>query len=360
LDCDFSYEVRYGVRGAAIGVAPYTIQSISWGRRNDEISKAKIVHTLNDPDCCSLLGDIEPLADNLEILLDNNIVWSGPITAVEYGRSTVVVEAEDMLSWARRRVLQQPYEKKQDEAIHFKELWDNAMQYSPIPVEIITSATGVIASRRYPNTQKRIVWFILKELMDAAVDVTVIGNQMYVGTLAFGERLTLGSDDFSGDIVLRKAGELFANQVIVEGARSVVGQYPPGIVSGSEIYPLVQDLVFDESINSNATAAATARSRYDFTSGVVPRVVRAGDALTLRQGAIDVKELIPGRIVSLEFENLCYAQTQDFRLGSVDVDVAAGVQTIGISLQPIGTLAQVEGITADDDSGGFIDTEEEA
>lgn len=354
--CDIAYEVRYGIRGVYATISEKTIQMIEWNRRLDDISSAKITHILSDIDCCDDLGRLEPWADTIEIRQNGDVVWFGWITGVEYGISTVIVEAQDALAWSRIRVLNNNYDKKQDSTLHFKDIWESAMANSQLPVDLVTTPTGVIEKRTYSATPSRVTWFLLKELMEGSLDVTVLGNQMFVGPLWAGERLSLNAEDFAGDIVLRKAGEYYANQVIVEGARGIRGVYPAGVVAGSGIYPLVQDVVYDEAVTSNASAEALAKSRYEYTQGVVPRIVRAGDALQLRQGAIDVRKLIPSRYVNIDTSELCYSAAQQFRLGGVDVTFAGNMETISISLQPLGTLANLEGITADDDRGATIDT----
>lgn len=356
--CDPTYEVRYGVRGQKSAIAMQTIQQVEWGRRLDDISKGKVTHILNDMSCCDELSRLEPWSDTVEIHRNGNLAWMGWITGVEYSRSSVVVEASDALIWSRYRILNGGYEKTQDSAEHFRDIWNASVgsgSPSPIPIDLNISLTGIVENRRYLESYKRIAWFIIKELIEGSLDITALGNQIYAGALSIGGVLNLGSDDFAGDIVLRKAGELYANQVLVEGARQVQGQFPAGTIPGDGIYPLVQDLIYDEAITSAASAAATAQSRYEYTAGVVPRIVRAGDALQLRQGAIDVEQLIPSRIINLDTTDLCYSQSQQFRLGGVDVTYSGGIEQVGISLQPIGTLARLEGITADDDRGAAID-----
>ena len=264
----------------------------------------------------------------------------------------MTVEVSDALIWSRYRWLEADYEKTQDSAQHFADLWNLTVgpdSASPIPVDLIVSASGVIENRRYLSSFRRIVWFNLKELLEGSVDVVALGNQLHVGAIVAPGTLDLNASDFAGDITLRKDGTLYAGQVGVEGARSVRGVYPSVTPSGDGIYPLVQDLVFDEAIASNASAEAQAKSRQEFSSGIVPRIVRAGDSLQLRQGAVEIRRLIPTRIVNIDTSELCVSERQQFRLGGIDVTYTGGIETIGMSLQPIGSLAQVEGITADDD-----------
>ena len=64
-ECDANYIVRYNIRGRASSIPQNTISIVEWGRKLDEISKAKITHTLTDKSCCDELGRIEPWADTV-------------------------------------------------------------------------------------------------------------------------------------------------------------------------------------------------------------------------------------------------------------------------------------------------------
>jgi len=348
-ECDAYYEIIYYIRGSASRAQQATISNVEWGRRLDEISEAKVTHVLSDLSCCDDLDRIEPWADTAEIYRNGALVWYGWVLSVEYSRTEVIVELKDALIHSRYRILSEVYEKNQDASLHFRDLWNNAMAPNPPKVNIETSLSGVIESRKYTERHKRILWFIVKELLDASIDVTALGNTIYVGPLAIAKPFSLTADDFAGDITLRKAGEYYANQVIVDGARSAGATFPTGVVHGEGIYPLVQDAIYDEGLQTNAAAEAAAKSRYAFTAGVVPRIVRAGDALQLRSGVIEIDRLIPSSIVTLDTAGLCYSQKQDFRLGNVNVTYGGGSETISLSLEPIGTYQKFETITADDD-----------
>lgn len=356
MSCKVDYEIRYFIRGVESSVGQNTITILDYGRRLDEISKAQITHVLNDPSCREELNRIEPWVDRVEIRADGELVWAGVVLSVEHGTSTVVVDCRDELEFARYRVLTASYEKTQDSSQHFVDIWNNAMAENPRPVQLISSTTGVVEARKYDiSRQNRISWFLLKELLESSVDVTVLGQSIYCGELNLGSPIDLTTEDFAGEITLRKAGELYANQVIVEGARSVRGVFPAVTPAGDGIYPLVQDVIYDEALQSNASAEAAAKSRYQYSDGIVPRIVRAGDALQLKQGAVSINKLIPSTIITIDLKPMGFNERQQFRLGGVDVKVVGGIETISISLQPLGTIAKLEGITADDDRGGSIE-----
>lgn len=350
--CDPNYDVRYFVRGVQSTVPMNTVTTLNFKRGFDDITKATVTHNLNDASCCDLLERLEPWADLVEIREDNIVVWAGYITSVEVGFSDVVIEASDFYVMSRYRALTANFNQTQDAAENFKGMLLNAFATDPLPIEIITYPTGVVENRKASLSYNRIVFFLLKELLEGSCDMVVLGTTIHVGALNLGKKLNLTGADFSGDIKVRKAGELYAGQVIVEGARNVVAKYPSDANLPDTIYPLIQDLVYDETIVSQASAEAIAKSRYEYSSGIVPRVVRAGDALQLRQGAVSVHDLIPSTVVSLDLtDELCVSEKQQFRLGTVDVTYSGGIEAITIALQPLGTLAALEGITADDDPG---------
>lgn len=354
-ECNPNYDVRYFVRGIQSTVPMNTVTQLQFKRGYDDITKATITHNLNDQSCCDLLELLEPWADLLEIREDNEVVWSGYVTSVEIGLNSIVVEASDFYVMSRYRALTADYDVNADQAENFKGLLLNATATDPLPIQIITYPTGVIEQRKATLSYNRIVFFILKELLEGGCDMVMLGTTMHVGALNLGRQLNLTGADFAGDITMRKAGELFARQVIVEGARDISSRYPSDaeVAAQESIYPLVQDLVYDETIQSQASADAIAKSRWEYSSGIVPRVVRAGDALQLRQGAVSIHDLIPSCIVTLDLtDELCVSEKQQFRLGTVDVTYTGGIENITISLQPIGTAAELEGITPDDDPGG--------
>lgn len=356
MSCEATYDIRYRIRGVPSSIDQNSISEIKWSRRVDDISKATITHVPTDDDCCDQLERLEPWADSVELREDGQLVWSGVIVAVEYGTAGVVVECEDELGWSRVRALTTNYNTTQDSSLHFRDLWDNAMANDPRPVDIVTYATGVVEARKYELSYTRALFFLLKEMWESSVDVVALGSQIHVGLMTLGSPLKLTNEDFAGELTMRKDGKLYAGQVIVEGARSVRGVWPPGIVRGEGIYPLVQDIVYDENLQTNESAVAVAKSRYEYSGGRVPRIVRAGDALELRQGAIETNRLLPTTIVDLNVSTLCYSQREKFRLGNVDVRFSGGIKSTTISLQPIGST-NLE-VSLEDDRGaateGFV------
>jgi hypothetical protein len=352
-DCDVTYDVAYRIRGQESSVLRRSIAQVEWDRRYDEISECTVEHVITDPDCCVNLNRLEPWADTVSIYEDGELVWSGWITAVEYGFDTVTVTAADALVWSRYRALSESYSATRDSAEHFGALWENAMARSPLPIEVRTYATGVRETREYDiETKRRTLWFLIKDMLESSVDVVVLGNTIHAGQLSLGSPIDLKRKDFSGDVILRKDGLLYANEVLVEARGGEQATYPTDSPSGYSVYPLVQDIIFDEEIESPAAAAAMARSRWDYSSGIVPRLLVADNTLTLRDDAVPIQRLIPGTIVNVEELSMCFSEQQQMKLGRVSVQYAQGRRSVAIALEPVGTFAKLDEISADDDSGG--------
>lgn len=82
---------------------------VTWRRIRDDISTAQV--TLPTYECCELLGDLRTVLNELHILRNNELVWCGPITRLEYQWDLVDIFAEDLLWQAKRMVLEVGYDQ---------------------------------------------------------------------------------------------------------------------------------------------------------------------------------------------------------------------------------------------------------
>lgn len=77
--------------------------TVRWQRVRDAISNAQVSVSMNE--CCDLLETIEPVANELHIYRDDELVWCGVITRMDFEYDRVDVIAEDMLWVAKKRAL---------------------------------------------------------------------------------------------------------------------------------------------------------------------------------------------------------------------------------------------------------------
>jgi len=101
---------RIGIWGSG-GEVPVgeilTATKITWQRIRDNISVAQVDVPMGT--CCDLLELIEPVQNEIHIYRDDEVVWIGVITRMEFEWDQVQIFAEDMLWVAKRRALAHSY-----------------------------------------------------------------------------------------------------------------------------------------------------------------------------------------------------------------------------------------------------------
>lgn len=354
--CDSRYDVRYRTSGTDMSIDTRHLSRIEWSREFDQVARAKTVHILKDAsdDCCFDLSQLEPWISTLTVTKNGGAVWYGWVSRVHYFRDRVEVEAVGALQWLRKRVVTSYYKETADLADHFVALWDRCMAGSDVGVEVVPFPTGVVETREMDDRAAyRTGWSIFREMSETGLDAVEVGNQIYAGDLTgIAQQIELGIDDFRGDVALTKDGELYANQAVVDGARSVNAVYPSGLTyPGDPPYPRIVDVIIDEQLQDVVSARAAAKARVDY-SPVVPRIVKATQDVALDPSSpIRPEGLIPGVLAALDTTGLCYAQRESYRLGRVKVIVEAGAENTTVGLQPVGTLSALQDYSFDDDFG---------
>lgn len=345
--CNFDYTVTFYDRAGRALDATGGITDLGWGRRLDDISRSDITYCLSNDNCCTGLGALEPYAHSMAIRRNNILVWYGWILDVDYGRENVQVNCFDALGWTRRRRIRTDLDFiNQDVAVIAEAIWHDAMDISPIAAEIMTIPTGVFESRSVRREEYRFAWNVLTEMLGTGLDMTVFGQKILNGIIYSVKPIELTLADVQGDIRFLKDGTQYGNSIIVDANESVVAQYPPTIPNGTDNFPLVEQIIKDSQIQDTQSALNAAQSRYEYAGRRPPRIVQTQDGLTLNPNVdVTINDLVAGVKVILDTTGLCIATKQEFRLGTLDVRVTEGEETINISLQPVGaqnSLADAE------------------
>lgn len=346
-NCDPRYEIRFFNRGGAPLSSPPVPVTLGWGRKLDAISTARIVWNVSDQSCCDDLGDIEPIAHAVGIYRNGIEEWYGWVKSVDYGYNSVSVDADDGLSWMRRRVLHSDLSwTNVDLSAIFEDIYNDAMAPDPIGVlRVVTTASGVSETRVAKVSENRYAWNVIREMLDTGLDVTCVGRTIIAGLIHTGRPMELSLSDVQGEPRVTKDGAYYGNRVIFDASEQVQAVYPPGPPAANSQYPLVEVVVKDSQVQDTASAANAAKSRYEY-SRRVPRLISLSDGIQLQPSSIlTVRDLVPGALMNVNTEGICYSRRETFRIGSVDVNVAGGVETVQLSLQPTGpetTLAAID------------------
>jgi len=338
-NCDPTYSVTFYDRGGQVIPSPDRIATLSWGRMLDGVSRARVTYAITSEDCCANLGFLEAVVHECAIRRNDDLVWYGWLQQPEYSRGAVEIPCVDALWWLNKRLIHKDISwTNTDLSDIFNDIWQDAIVDAD-NIRAFTTITqcGTKETRAVKVQDNRFAWSVVQEMLDTGLDITVVGQNVY-GGIPFNEApRQIKLSDMQGDPTVMKDGEQFATRVIVDASEEVQAQYPEGPGwAGSEYYPLVEEVVRDSQIQDVQSALNAAKARYEYTR-TVPRVVNLRDGLTLSPSTtLTFNDLIPGRRVIVDTTGLCYNTKEEFRIGAVDVDVAGGIETIRLGLQPKG------------------------
>lgn len=332
ISCDDDYRVQYR-RGAQALSVGQSATRVRWGRARDDISTSTINHAVGDDGCCDQLDDLEPWADSVAVYRAGELMWSGPVTRVEYQPDEVIVDAVDILGWMTRRLIHTDHAHVAvDLADIFTSYWNDAMAPDVIPALLEIAATGVLATRTVLAAEYLNAWDTMRELLDTGLDIVALGDRVIGGGLEIGF-ISLTDQNFSGPVAVVKDGGQYTNRAVVKGDAGVVGI---AATNPSTPYPLIETVSEDTLVQDVGSATQAAQSRLDY-SQTVPRRLETPDGVSIiLDETVTIDKLIPGLVVQVATTNLCYSRTEAYTLQRVDVEVAEQ-EDVRITLQPIGT-----------------------
>ena len=331
------YEIGFFRNGAALPLEDNPVR-IAFTRVLDGISGATLNFNAPSNVCCEQLGELEPLADTLVVKRNGTPMWFGWIQSIAYDRDNVLIDAQDALGWLQRRVVHadQTYPAGTDLSTIFTGLWNDALIYGDLNIILNAQPSGATGSREYLAAEYRNVFDLVRELFNTGLDATVLGQALYIGGLDFGT-LQFGIDDFEGNVKVTKQGGSYVNRSIVKGESGVVGISPVGPATGVPPWPVVERVNEDSNITDVVSAQSAADSRIAF-SPVVPRILETPQGARLKRCDDDLlARLNPGARVLVDTRGLCYESVEEFRLSGVSVEVTGGQESVGVTLQPVGS-----------------------
>lgn len=333
-----TYEAVAQMRGGSPLVDYLRVSSLSFSRRLDEVSAASL-------QCASgssfAFATIDAWSHEISVLRNGEEAWVGPIVSVDWEPDFVSIQANDLVFWLERRLLEVDHNfVNVDAGTIFAVLVGDAFARDASPnVSVGASSTGIMASRKIVGAEERRAADVLRELARTAVDFTAIGRSVRCGaqevpaTAAFFlTDSTLLSPKLSSN------GTDAATEVVVLGS-NVKNKTVTGRAGGtSPDFGLVQQQYSESTIEDNVSAAAAALSRWQFLR--VPPLTLTG--ILAPEAPVDFADLVPGARVRCELVGLDREVADDFRLAQVDVNVRPSDQglqeEVAVTLEPLGTV----------------------
>jgi hypothetical protein len=86
-----------------------SLSAVRWRRVRDDISTAEA--TVPTSECCDVLADLRTIENELHIYRNDEVVWQGPITRIEYDADVTRIYAEDILWQSTRCVIDEGYDQ---------------------------------------------------------------------------------------------------------------------------------------------------------------------------------------------------------------------------------------------------------
>ncbi|WP_284576865.1 hypothetical protein [Streptomyces sp. 2P-4] len=318
------------------------------------------------PDCCGLLGEIEPYIHELSIYRDEELVWQGPVVRTVESRSTFRVEARDVTEWLARTINTQ--------VLRYVNVGDPVMPAGPVqgiaesiidlnisdpgfstPPDwcnilpfIVRDDSPVLTRFEKDGSTDAAIWLVpvLKildeELVPRGLQYTTVGRRIVLGrpqTAADRPLATLTLDHIAGDVEVIKDGPSGSaitwatNQVREDIADAAFG------LSGftNTAYGRLDSLVLSQAEDMDGydllqLAQASQVGRFPVPIGIsVPN----GSRLT-SDAPVLMEELVAGTRLNVITTGMCSNVTVAYRLTDVDVEWGDAGEQVAVSLVPLG------------------------
>jgi hypothetical protein len=309
----------------------------------DEFSTAQVDVVVN-PQFYRVLSIIDPLATELSLLRNGVEVWTGPIVAVEYGRSTGYIQAQDLSAWLNWRVVHTDISSP--DPVNLGELAvkliEDALEPDNPNIRIKGSVSNNSGVREYLASDFLISSSELDEILRTDIDMVVVGRTIYLfhTEAAPGNLPDFSDDSFVGDLRVRRDGIGCATRVILNGSDSLWSTYPPFVDAGSARYGLKERVFNETSILDQVSLDLAAKSRYDLIKTPVVKLFVPDGSRLSPSCNVDINQLIPGFKQKVVSTRLAFPVSATFRLKSVSVDVSDKTEEVKVSYSQIGSVVE--------------------
>lgn len=330
----FAYE-----RGGKVRIGELTpLSEIRWNRKRDNISDAEA--TVGTSQCCELLGDLRTVKHELHIERDDEQVWQGVITRLEYDWDQVRVYAEDLLWPSKRTAIKVGYKAKQFNVVD-RMHWLLANQtYAPngdpwgmlSHLHPVRHADEPKSSREVAAYQYYVWDDFDKYAEDNGTDYTVVGRDVYYWDLNLRWKVIAALDESHLSQFPRvvEYGNSAATRAIVSNTEGYAGiaEAPANVVAEYGYIDWLKTNLEDqeedvptptEIAEWTKTAGRNLNGRYPPPLGIV---IPANTTL-LPGSPWEMSDLIPGAWFLVRVDRLCRKFSEWQRLAEISVKEAA-------------------------------------
>ncbi|KGI79377.1 hypothetical protein IL38_24075 [Actinopolyspora erythraea] len=353
LGCATRYNAVIHLRGGRVvwtPLDPEGITDVSWGRTLGDYSEASVtVAKQGQPrECLRRLADVVDEADRitpgvhcwsheLSIYRDGGLVWQGPVWQPTETRSTITIDARDVLMWNDRQVLATTFSAGETDAgwMLRRIMTTTYPQGSPNDPNIAEHwRIDAPAGRRYALDEaicagSTTVGKLVRDVCKVGVDQFTLGRKIYMVPSHYRTTRApyrLHEDDVLGDLEVREGGGDMATEGYAYGKEpqdgcAHYGLWPPGGFTSAWFGRVTK---WRESTDSNdpSTLADMARASYEYGWPPPKAIVLPDGARLAPTAPVSIGQLVPGRPFQVSLPSYVLGTHARFRLNEVEVSWA--------------------------------------
>lgn len=309
-------------------------------------------------DCFGDLGDLHTWAYELVMFRDDQRVWEGPIRRLAFTRSSVKIEAVDVLGWLARRRISRSRRTAVDHPVSEEGELIVARAFADDDPNVL-AWLRVMADPAEAQIQRDVKadsgFYLgdLNTLVEQGLNYTTIGRRIVL----FPVEARVGKTDtltpelhMTSDVEVVEEGDDLATAMTAannDGISATVKTSDSiavgGELTGVSAFYGLHDMLTDGSDLKRVTALRRAARRALARSYPAPQVVTLPEGSKLSCDApVAYEDLVPGVVVPVESSVTARTVADDQILSAVTVEQKPDGETVAVSLIPRHVFEDVE------------------
>lgn len=310
-------------RDGGFVTASGVLTDVQYTRVLNDTSTAQVTIGVSGRDCCAELGSVRSWRHWLQISRNDDFMWSGPIVNVDWSFDRVVVDAVDIVGILDRRTPHQDFVFTGTDLTEIARqlIEDGFAPDDPGHSVTVMGPAGVTGGRSYTE-DVGLVADHLRDLADAGIDFTAVGNNLVILPDDFCDVVgRLADEDLPEGLTVSEDGAALATRWVVAGsdASGVIGT-AGGV---HPYYGLLERYVQDTSITDQASADAAAAARLA-ASLPAPVFIDTQNVTLSPTANVDVQQLIPGWCLDITSDSTCRTISQRLKITGLQITEDGG------------------------------------
>lgn len=299
------------------------LTDVQYNRVLDDASTAQVILGVSGAACCAELGSVRSWRHWLNIYRDDDFMWSGPITNVDWAWDQVTVSATDIIGLLDRRVPHQAFTFTGTDLTEIARqlIEDGFAPDDPGHNVTIIGAAGVTGGRTYSKDVGQTADH-LRDLADTGLDFTAVGANIVLLPEDHCDVVgRLSDDDLPEGVTVSEDGAALATRWVVAGDESLDVL---GTAGGADAYyGLLERYVEQTSITDQASADAAAAAKLK-ASLPVPVFIDTQNITLSPTADVEVLALVPGWCLDITTSSTCRDITQRLKITGIQISEDGG------------------------------------